>query len=82
MRTPIILSLWTSLFFIALMISCVKEGPQGPPGTNGTNGTNGINGVDGVDGLDGNGTCSSCHFSGTGLLAKQVQYNNSVHAND
>ncbi len=74
MKKPIIFTTWVSLFILVLIVSCVKEGPEGPAGING------VDGVDGVDGQDGTATCSSCHSSGTDLFAKQVQFNNSIHA--
>lgn len=77
MQTKVILSLWSSLLILFFAVSCVKEGPQGPPGTSGTDG---VDGVDGIDGLDGAEKCSSCHSSNTDLLAKQLQYSNSIHA--
>ncbi len=73
-KKPIILTVWSFLFVLAIIISCVKEGPEGPAGRDG------VDGIDGVDGVDGTATCASCHSSGTDLFAKQVQYRNSVHA--
>ena len=77
MKTRILFASWLSLFILVLIASCVKEGPEGPPGRDGRDGVDGVNGV---DGQDGNSTCISCHSSGTELFAKQVQFNNSIHA--
>jgi len=77
MKKQFVLASWFTLLFFALMVSCVKEGPVGPAGADGIDGTNGI---DGVDGTDGTATCMRCHDSGSDLVAKQVQYQNSIHA--
>jgi len=70
------------------MTSCITEGPTGPMGptgtagingTNGLDGTNGVNGRDGINGTNGVASCSGCHI-GDKILAKQMQYNTSVHA--
>lgn len=79
MNTRIVLGTWSSALLILVLLvgSCVKEGPQGPPGTPGADGVDGVNGVNGQDGAE---SCSACHASNTDLYAKQIQYQNSVHA--
>jgi cytochrome c553 len=67
-------ALATALLFGVFMAAC--EGAQGPAGEDGTDGTDG---VAGTDGQDANENCVQCHFEDTDLVAKQVQYLNSVH---
>jgi len=65
----VILKMITALFLVVLMVIFTAcEGPQGPEGPAGK------------DGANGNGTCLDCHNSSTELLAKIMQYDNSVHA--
>ncbi len=68
----------TYLFAAGMMISaaslmftsCTKEGPQGPAGANGTNGENG---------QDANATCTQCHNFSDMIVARIIQYDNSLH---
>ena len=53
-----------------LMFSCTKEGPQGPAGAAG---------ADGTDGKDANATCTQCHNFSDAVVAKILQYDNSMH---
>lgn len=55
-------------FLFASIFSCTgPEGPAGPPGK------------DGKDGTPGTAVCAVCHESSTYLLAKQMQFHNSIH---
>lgn len=57
-----------SLFLIVTFIACTgPEGPAGPPGK------------DGKDGAPGTAVCGVCHESSSFLLAKQMQFHNSLH---
>ncbi len=56
------------LCVLIFAISCTKEGPTGPTGK------------DGLDGKDANIVCGTCHNNTSGLLAKQNQWKNSLHA--
>lgn len=69
-------SLPIALACVAVLAAC--EGPTGPTGPAGELGPAGLAGP---AGLDGNGTCAQCHAEDTGLFAKQVQYEASVHRN-
>lgn len=57
-----------AILILITIASCTKEGPTGPPGK------------DGVDGKDANIVCGTCHNNTSGLLAKQNQWKNSLHA--
>ncbi|MCX7908994.1 MAG: hypothetical protein N2560_05695 [Ignavibacteria bacterium] len=66
-RISSILSLSLALFFVLLTSCTGPEGPAGPPGK------------DGKDGAPGTAVCGVCHESSSFLLAKQLQFHNSLH---
>ena len=53
------------------MVIAACEGPMGPAGEDG---------VDGTNGTDGTAKCSTCHNNSATIVAKQLQYENSLHA--
>ncbi len=83
---------WIGLFLglvavvAVLGVACVGEGgpagPQGPAGETGATGDQGgtgATGSQGETGTAGTDTCSTCHDDTTLVLARQVQYESSVH---
>ena len=67
------------LLGVLLLTGC--EGPQGPAGAIGTTGADGAAGPQGPAGQDANENCVVCHGNDTYILARQLQYANSGHAN-
>jgi len=63
-----------SFAFLIGMVIVACEGPMGPAGEDGIDGTNGTNGTDGT------AKCSTCHNNSALIVAKQLQYENSLHA--
>lgn len=61
----------TLMVVIAMFTAC--EGPAGAPGTDGKDGTDGLNGADASE------ACRKCHNSTSGLVAKSLQLNHSLH---
>jgi hypothetical protein len=53
---------------------------MGPAGPAGTAGAAGPQGPAGPAGADGNSTCVECHVNDTEIIARQLQWENSVHA--
>lgn len=54
-------------------------GPAGPEGIAGITGPMGPAGPAGPPGANGNSTCSQCHTTDTGMLAREIQYEGSGH---
>lgn len=61
--------LTVAALFAVVIIAC--EGPMGPAGKDG---------VDGINGTDGTAKCSACHNNSAVIVAKQLQYDHSQHA--
>ncbi|MBM3419988.1 MAG: hypothetical protein FJY11_02520 [Bacteroidetes bacterium] len=64
-----------SISALAVFVIIACEGPMGPAGKDG------VDGVDGINGTDGTAKCSACHNNSAVISAKQLQYDNSQHAN-
>lgn len=64
-----------SFFVLAIVASCVKEGPMGLAGADGKDGKDG---ADGADGKDGNVTCLACH-SLSNMTQVKEEYEKSTH---
>jgi hypothetical protein len=63
-----------ALTFGILFNGCLKDGKDGAPGAPG------IDGVAGPKGESGDGKCQACHNDSSQILAKILQYRNSVHS--
>lgn len=70
MKKLITLLLVVPVLVLAMIVAtgCTKEGEQGPKGE------------DGVDGEDGTATCGQCHNDDENLVAKVIQWEESIHA--
>lgn len=77
-------SLLTAALLVAVAAGCEgpvgPSGPAGSAGAAGANGATGATGPAGAKGADANATCTQCHAGDVKLYAKQIQYQNSVHA--